>query len=131
MIKLIDLLEEIQDNINSAMNAINSISIEGIEKLVVSKITKPMDAIKIDTLMIKTEYQGKGVGKEVMNKISEIADNYQVPLYLEAVPLGSKDEKGYTIPPKYNANQLIFFYKKFGFELLKGGKRPVMIRKPK
>ena len=131
MIRLIDLFEEIQDNIQQAINKINSISVGGIEKLTVEKTTKPINAIKIAALIIKQDYQGKGVGREVMNKITEIADKYQVSLYLEAVPLGTKDERGYTITPTYSANELIGFYKKFGFELIKGGKRPEMIRKPK
>lgn len=146
MIKLVDLLKENHLPVDKAVSAINSISANGIEKLeakkkiikdksLVSKMENQyrylhkqnlpdtaLNVVEIVTLKVAPEQQGKGIGTIVFDKIREIADANKAIIYLEAVPIGNKSMTTY---------QLVDFYKKFGFEMIKGGKKPVMVYMPK
>lgn len=138
MIQLIDLLEDIlDDSVNKAVQEINALSIDGVKKLQVKKKTivnkdilskiqfnppPSIDVIELSAIIIDPEKQKQNVGSTALKTICEIADKYNAPLYLEVVPIGNKPLTTY---------QLVVFYEKFGFRMIKGGKRPFMFRKSK
>lgn len=70
------------------------------------------NSLFISDMYIKPEYRGKGVGSRVMADIINYADKVKLPLVL--IPDPSED--GMT------RNQLIAFYKKFGFVVNTGKK---------
>lgn len=66
----------------------------------------------LSDLYIKQEHRGQGVGTRLMNSIIKFSDTNNLPMVL--IPEPDDDNM--------SANQLIDFYKKFGFVLNRGKK---------
>lgn len=103
--KLKNLLTE---NIESWAN-----SIESKYNLKSFFVSEFKDKIKLDTIIIKKEDRGKGIGSKVMNELCDYADKTQKTICL--TPAVKDDFQGTT-----SQSRLIDFYKKFGFVLNKG-----------
>ena len=75
----------------------------------------------IQALIVDPASQGQGLATEAMQEISDLADEYNIDLYLEPTPI----EGG-----KMSKDDLANFYGKFGFNYQFGsmGKRAVMFR---
>jgi GNAT superfamily N-acetyltransferase len=69
---------------------------------------------------IKPEHRGKGVGTKIMNSIVQFGDTMKLPIVLMPEP---EDDS-------MSVNDLINFYKKFGFVLNKGKQKDYSFSDP-
>lgn len=123
MIKLINILKEIdQDNIDNAITAINNLVLPNSVYVNIGREhVKGLETIEIKEISVWSSQQGKGLATQALQNIIKIADDKNVILSLEAMPI---------INQEMSANKLVDFYKKFGFKIYKSGENPLMIRMP-
>jgi len=88
----------------------------GIDELNLDYFDK---TITIDYIYVEIEYRGKGIAGNVIKKILEFADKYQLDVDLMASPV-----EGYPL------ENLIKYYERFGFRYINDG-YDTMIRKYK
>ena len=125
MIKLISILNEIdQHSVSSAVSDINDIPRPNAiyincKETQINIKGKVIDAIEITEISVLPSQQHKGLATQVLKKATEIADEKKVILTLEAMPIFGAE---------LSTEQLIEFYKKFGFVITK---YPLMVRMPK
>lgn len=74
------------------------------------------DGVDVELVAVKKEYRGTGVARELLNRLTQSADNFNVKLYIQIVPL----EKDVIF------QRLIKFYEYFGFVFdgIKGYRQP-------
>jgi GNAT superfamily N-acetyltransferase len=70
------------------------------------------EALFINDIYIKPEYQGKGYGSKIIQSAIEYAEKQGMPVALRASVGGH-----YNIKSDMSQQDLINFYKKFGFKL--------------
>lgn len=123
MIKLADILKEAQQfNIDDAITAINNLTLpNSVYVSVEKKNIKQAETIEIKEISVWSSEQGKGLATQALQNITQIADNKNVILFLEAMPIYNKE---------MSTDKLVTFYKKFGFKIIKSGEHPLMIRMP-
>jgi GNAT superfamily N-acetyltransferase len=123
MIKLVDILKEYTP---SDANSLNNAYRE-IKKLGPVNPLDPKEIVVDDSVFVEISVwdkrlwfsslhsldKGQGNATKVMQKIVDIADKYGVTIALDPIPYG-KD------PNKLTYNQLVKFYKKFGFKFEEG-----------
>ena len=70
------------------------------------------DGIMIHSLIVREDKKGKGIGTDIMNKLYDISEDMEVPLYLIPFPAGDNFEQSkiYDI-----INPLKKWYDKIGF----------------
>ena len=122
-IKLKDLLKEYAPSdpvlIDKAIAAIRRLGVRNplrreetlINNNVMIEISNWDKRLWISTL--QSLEKGQGNATTVMNMMCRIADKYNVTMALDPSPYG-------TDPNKLNYNQLVQFYKKFGFKFERG-----------
>jgi GNAT superfamily N-acetyltransferase len=123
MIKLVDILKEAQQsNIDDAITAINNLVLPNSVYVNVGKEhVKGLETIEIKEISVWSSQQGKGLATQALQNITKIADDKNVILSLEAMPIYNKE---------VSTDKLVDFYKKFGFKIHKSGENPLMIRMP-
>ena len=123
MIKLADILKEAQQsNIDDAITAINNLTLpNSVYVSVEKKNIKQAETIEIKEISVWSSEQGKGLATQALQSITQIADDKNVILSLEAMPIYNKE---------MSTDELVTFYKKFGFKIIKSGEHPLMIRMP-
>jgi GNAT superfamily N-acetyltransferase len=123
MIKLVDILKEVQQsNIDDAITAINNLTLPNSVYINIGKKNiKQLETIEIKEISVWSSEQGKGLATQALQNITQIADDKNVILSLEAMPIYNKE---------MSTDGLVKFYEKFGFKIIKSGEHPLMIRMP-
>jgi GNAT superfamily N-acetyltransferase len=118
MIKLIDLLREEIINWRRASEFYdtgNYITINknyGTIEFGLETLSDGEEALFINDISIKPELQGKGYGSKIIQSAIQYAKEQEIPVALRASVGGHYDTKS-----NISQEDLIKFYKKFGFEL--------------
>jgi len=117
MIKLIDILKENIDwsKASEFYDTGNYVTIKqnyGDIEFGLETMSDGEEALFINDISIKPEYQGKGYGSKIIQSVIEYAEKQGMPVALRASVGGHYDTKS-----NMSQQDLITFYKKFGFEL--------------
>ena len=93
MIKLVDILKEAQQsNIDDAITAINNLALpNSVYVNVEKKNIKQAETIEIKEISVWSSEQGKGLATQALQNITQIADDKNVILSLEAMPIYNKE----------------------------------------
>jgi GNAT superfamily N-acetyltransferase len=115
-IKLIDLLEETinWDRASEFYDTGNYVTINknyGIIEFGLETLSDGEEALFINDISIKPEFQGKGYGSKIIQSAIEYAKEQGIPVALRASVGGHYDTNS-----NMSQEDLIKFYKKFGFE---------------
>jgi len=116
-IKLIDLLKENIDwsRANEFYNTGNYVTVSqsfGTIEFGLETLSDGEEALFINDIAIKPEYQGKGYGSKIIQSAIKYAEEQGIPVALRASVGGHYDTKS-----TMSQEDLIKFYQKFGFEL--------------
>ena len=84
-------------------------------------VDQSIEVVELLSLRSPDEAQGKGLGRDALTKLVQVADSKNMWMMLEAVPFGPKSMTSW---------QLVEFYKSAGFAVISYGARPLMLRKP-
>jgi GNAT superfamily N-acetyltransferase len=117
MIKLIDILKENIDwsRASEFYDAGDYITVKqsyGNIEFGLETMSDREEALFINDIYIKPEYQGKGYGSKIIQSAIEYAEKQGMPVALRASVGGH-----YNIKSDMSQQDLINFYKKFGFKL--------------
>ncbi len=118
MIRLVDLLKETVvvdwDRASEFYNTGNYITVKkdyGVIEFGLETLSDGEEALFINDISIKPEFQGKGYGSKIIQNAIEYAKKQEIPVALRASVGGHYDTES-----TMSQEDLIEFYKKFGFE---------------
>lgn len=112
----------------ASMNHIEKVAQKSGVDLITS-VTRNFPRIKVHTIIVPKQYRMRGVGSNIMEKISKVADKHKRYVTLD---VAAKD----TFTGTTSASRLIKFYRRFGFRPNVGRNadfrfNEYMVRKPK
>jgi len=118
MIKLLDLLKETVDidwdRASEFYDTGDYVTVKknyGVVEFGLEILSDGEEALFINDISIKPEFQGKGYGSKIIQNIIEYAKKQDLPIALRASVGGH-----YNVKSNMSQEDLIKFYKKFGFE---------------
>ena len=118
MIRLVDLLKETVvvdwDRASEFYNTGNYITVKkdyGVIEFGLETLSDGEEALFINDISIKPEFQGKGYGSKIIQNAIEYAKKQEIPIALRVSVGGHYDTES-----TMSQEDLIEFYKKFGFE---------------